>query len=149
MGSVNTLPCTAGSRARTHELELLEVDLPVLVLVRLVDELEQVRHDRRLDRRAVADRVHVAERRALDAEVRVDLDRALVHLVRQQRRHARGERVHRDPRRPQHKVRRDVVRLHLAVRALLRVRDAVGADLGDARVRDEVDAIAVELVLHD
>jgi hypothetical protein len=132
----------------THKLELLEVDPAVLVLVRLVDELEQVRHDRRLDRSAVADRVHVAERRALDTQMGVRLDRASVDLVREQGRHARRERVHRDAGRPEDEVGGDVVFLDGPVRELLRVRDRILADLGDAGVGDEVDAITVELALY-
>lgn len=43
---------SAKRQRHTHDLPLLIVDLPVLVLVRLVDEVQQVAHDRRLDLRA-------------------------------------------------------------------------------------------------
>lgn len=69
-----------------HHLKLALFDHAVLVLVAALDHLEQVVDEARLDGRAVAERVDGPQRRTDDTEVRVDLERVLVVLVRKERR---------------------------------------------------------------
>ena len=132
---------------RTHDLPLVIVDLAILVLVCLVDKLQEVAYNRRLYRARIADSVHSAQWRTLDAQVCVDLDGALVHLVREQLRHTLRERVHRDTRTPQHEVRRDLARFDLPVRPALSVRHLVVFDGRDTGGGDEVNLVARKLVL--
>lgn len=62
--------------------------------------------------------------------------------------HALRERVHRDARAPQHKVRRHLVPLRRPVRRARRVHDAVAVHRRDARGGDEVDARVEEPLLE-
>ena len=55
------------------------------------------------------------------------------HLIRQQLRDPMRKRIHRNPRAPQHKIRRDRLLLELSrLLVLHRVHDLVGPDEGDA-----------------
>jgi hypothetical protein len=87
-----------------------------------------VRHNRGLDRRTVPNRIHIAKRSTLHPKMSVRLDRLLVHLVGQQRRHPGGERVHRNTGGPENEVGGDLLLDRLAIRTLLSVRDTL---LGD------------------
>lgn len=78
-----------------HLLELALVNLAILVLVATLDKLQQMVDEVRLNRRAVSQGVHSTERSAEHSQVRVDLERVLVVLVREEGCDTLRERVHR------------------------------------------------------